>query len=379
MLKNYRCGTAIVGVVISCLAITAHADPSICSKISRANALANIFNDSQIAPLCDVTFSVIPTFAAICILQTESGTYQITNNSPVAVAINYIRIQVNDNLPESTTTITAAPVNNCVVGSSLAAGASCNILLNIAPTVSGTLNRVLQIGIDSRQVELDAPAIAFTVCSTPPGPPSSTFFYSPTLSVTLDCTILGGSTVTNTGASAVNGNVCLNPGTSITGFPPGTISNGSEQINTGLTTTARTSLTTIETYIDGLTCPGPNDLTGQDLGGLVLTPGVYCFSSSAQLTGALTLVGSPTDFFYFQIGTTLTTASASSVLLLGGITSANVFWDVDSSATIGLGTSFQGNILTTASSTITTGASVSGRVLANAAGAVTLDTNAVSP
>jgi len=371
MLKNYHWCEAIVGAALSCLAITSHADSSACSTISRSNEL----NPLQLAAPCDVTFSVIPTFSPICILNTESGTYTITNNSPVTMNINYIRIQSNDSLPASTTTITAAPINNC--GTSLAAGASCNILVNIVPTVAGTLNRVLQIGIDSRQVQLAAPAINFTVCSTPPPPPTSTFDYSPILSTTLDCTILGGSTVTNTGASNVNGNVCLDPGSSITGFPPGTITNGAEEINTALTTTARASFTTVQTYIAGLPCD--TDLTGQDLGGLILTPGTYCFSSSAQLTGALTLSGSPTDYFYFQIGSTLTTAAASSVVLLGGETSAHVFWNVGSSATIGTATLFQGNILTQASTTITTGASVSGRVLASPAGAVTLDTNAVSP
>ena len=84
------------------------------------------------------------------------------------------------------------------------------------------------------------------------------------------------------------------------------------------------------------------DLTGQDLGGLTLVPGVYCFSTSAQLTGALTLNagGDPNAVWVFQIGSTLTTASNSSVLLTNEGQQCNVFWQVGSSATLGTTTSF---------------------------------------
>lgn len=121
------------------------------------------------------------------------------------------------------------------------------------------------------------------------------------------------------------------------------------------------------------------DLTGQDLGGKTLTPGVYGFSSSAQLTGTLTLngQGNPNAVFIFEIGSTLTTASASSVLLSNGGQACNVFWRVGSSATLGTGTELKGNIIAVASITMTTGAKMSGRALARN-GAVTLDTNSVS-
>ncbi len=77
------------------------------------------------------------------------------------------------------------------------------------------------------------------------------------------------------------------------------------------------------------------------------------------------------------MGSTLTTASASSVVLINGGSPGNVFWQVGSSATLGTATSFAGNILALASITVTTGASVTGRTLARN-GAVTLDTNAVT-
>jgi hypothetical protein len=121
-------------------------------------------------------------------------------------------------------------------------------------------------------------------------------------------------------------------------------------------------------------------LTGQDLGGLTLTPGVYCFSSSAQLTGTLTLngLGDPLSEFIFQIGSTLTTASASSVLFENGAMGSGLFWQVGSSATLGTTTAFEGNILALTSITLDTGATIGcGRALARN-GAVTMDDNVIS-
>ena len=122
------------------------------------------------------------------------------------------------------------------------------------------------------------------------------------------------------------------------------------------------------------------NLTGLNLGGLTLTPGVYFFSSSAQLTGTLTLdaQGDPNALFVFQIGSTLTTASNSSVVFINGGQGNNTFWQVGSSATLGTDTAFTGNILALTSITLNTGANINcGRALARN-GAVTLDTNIVS-
>ena len=101
-------------------------------------------------------------------------------------------------------------------------------------------------------------------------------------------------------------------------------------------------------------------LTGQNLGGMTLTPGVYFFASSAQLTGTLTLnnLGNPNAVFVFQIGSTLTTASASSVIFSNSLTDSNVYWQVGSSATLGTTTAFEGNILALTSITLNTGATI---------------------
>jgi Ice-binding-like/PEP-CTERM motif len=189
--------------------------------------------------------------------------------------------------------------------------------------------------------------------------------------------VLAGSTVTNTGPSIIWGNVGVSPGTAITGFPPGTV-NGTTYSGDAIAAQAQIDLT--KAYNSAAGEAPTAILTGTDLGGLTLTPGVYKFNSSAQLTGTLTLntQGNPNALFVFQIGSTLTTASNSSVVIFKGGQDGNVFWQVGSSATLGTGTAFEGNILADASITLTTDATIlDGRALARN-GAVTLDTNAVT-
>ncbi len=193
--------------------------------------------------------------------------------------------------------------------------------------------------------------------------------------------VLGATTVTNTGPSVIRGALGLSPGaaSSITGFPPGLVF-GTTNAADGVALAAQNSTTTLYTNLAGQ--PVTADLTGQVLGTggtvLTLTPGVYSFSTSAQLTGALTLNagGNPNAVWVFQIGSTLTTASGSSVVMSNGGSPCNVFWQVGSSATLGTTTSFLGNIVALTSITLNTGATVTGRTLARN-GAVTLDTNTI--
>lgn len=146
--------------------------------------------------------------------------------------------------------------------------------------------------------------------------------------------VLAGSTVTNTGATNVHGNLGVGPGTAITGFPPGIVSGGTIHA-AAVAMRAQSDLTTAYNFAAGEA--SGNVLTGQDLGGLTLTPGVYSFASSAQLTGTLRLnaQGDPNAVFLSQIGSTLTTASGSSVVFTNGGQGDSVFWQVGSSATLG--------------------------------------------
>jgi hypothetical protein len=199
---------------------------------------------------------------------------------------------------------------------------------------------------------------------------------APGLGAASSYAVLAGSTVTNTGSTTIHGDLGVSPGTAVTGFPPGIVTGGtihSADENAGL---AQDDVTTAYNLLALEPCTA--NLTGQDLGGMTLTEGVYCFSSSAQLTGTLTLdaQGNAAAVFVFKIGSTLTTASGASILVTNGGVDCNVFWQVGSSATIGTGTVFVGNILALTSITLTTGANVSGRALARN-GAVTMDTNDV--
>ena len=190
--------------------------------------------------------------------------------------------------------------------------------------------------------------------------------------------VLGGSTVTNTDTpTTVNGNLGVSPGSAVTGFPPGIVTGGTIHAADAAAAQAQTELTTVYTSLASMPCG--TDLTGQDLGGKTLTPGVYCFANSAQLTGALTLdaQGNPNALFVFQIGSSLTTASGASVLLINGGSNCGVYWQVGSSATLGTGTSLLGNVVALMSITLNTGANVSGRILARN-GAVTLDNSHVA-
>jgi len=191
--------------------------------------------------------------------------------------------------------------------------------------------------------------------------------------------VLAGSTVTNTGVTTVNGNVGVSPGSAVTGFPPGIVAGGAIHSNDAVAMQAQNDLTTAYNNIASTPCTV--DLTGQDLGGLTLTPGVYCYSSTAQLTGTLTLnaLGNPSALFLFKIGSALTTASGSSVTVInnGGSSCNKAYWQIGSSATIGTGSSFAGDLLALSSITFTTGSNSSGRALARN-GAVTLDTNNIN-
>ena len=191
--------------------------------------------------------------------------------------------------------------------------------------------------------------------------------------------VLGASTVTNTGPTIISGNLGVSPGAAVTGFPPGVVvPPGTIHAADAVALQAQSDVTIA--YNDLAGRASNFNLTGQDLGGLTLVPGVYTFSSSAQLTGTLTLdaQGDPNAEFIFQIGSAITTATNSSVELINGADSCNVYWQVGSSATLGTNTEFAGSILALTSITLVTDATIlNGRALARN-GAVTMDSNQIS-
>ena len=202
--------------------------------------------------------------------------------------------------------------------------------------------------------------------------------------------VLGSSTVTNVPTSNIDGNVGVwssGGGNAITGFTssPGApaidpqVKNGG-QVEAG-TASAELAQQQLGHAIANLGLMGPGTVLGANLDGLILTPGVYSVSAgTSNLTGTLTLdgLGNANAAWVFQMESSLITSSGSLVNLINTDSSAGVFWDVRSSATLGSGTVFQGNILANSSITLGTGATIGcGSALANT-GAVTMASNAIS-
>jgi subtilisin family serine protease len=196
------------------------------------------------------------------------------------------------------------------------------------------------------------------------------------LGTAADYAVLAGSTVTSTGPTIVGGNLGLSPGTSVTGFPPGLMSGGVQNVANPVAEQAKLDLIAAYDEAAGQTPATP--VAASTLGGLTLTPGVYS-GGALDLTGTVTLdaQGDTGAVFVFQAASTLITASASEVKLINGASPCNVFWKVGSSATLGTTTKFKGTIMALASITANTGATVDGRLLARTA-AVTLDSNVVT-
>lgn len=200
---------------------------------------------------------------------------------------------------------------------------------------------------------------------------------APSLGSASSFAVLAASTVTCTNASAIGGDVGVAPGSAITGFNPGCTTSGTIHAGDGVAVAAHADVATAYNSLAGAACE--YNLTGVDLGGKTLAPGVYCFDSSASLGGQLRLDGKGKSDakWIFQIASTITTASNASVVMVNKAQPCNVFWQVGSSATLGSGTAFKGNVLAFSSITVVNGTSLVGRAL-TVTGAVTLDHNEIS-
>lgn len=283
---------------------------------------------------------------------------------------------------------TAGPVGTVVTitGTNFAPGSTVTIngISGIVPTTitSTTITFVIPPGLapGTYTVTVVGPngvsnTATFTVTAGPP-PPATALCIDNSTDLG-QFAVLGASAVTNTGATVVSsstsspGDVGVSPGTSITGFPPGVIVTGTQESNTALAISAQAQATTLFGTLASDPCTV--NLTGIDLGGLTLTPGVYCFDSSAQLTGTLTLngLGNPASSFIFRTGSALTTASGSNIVLINGAQACNVFFRVGSSATLGSGSTFNASIVALTSISVNNAVAINGRLVA-LNGAVTL-------
>jgi len=211
-------------------------------------------------------------------------------------------------------------------------------------------------------------------------PPIGLAAAPPDLGTAADYAIVANTTITNTGVSVIDGNLAL-VGPSVTGLA-GVVTGRSD---IGNAAAARAEADVLSAHQDATGAGPVTDMSGVDLGGMTLSPGIYHFGSSAALHGTLTLDGGGASnaTFIFQIGSTLTTGTGARVRLINGADGCAVFWAVGSSATIGTATSLQGNLMALVSITMTTGATIGvgggrngGRAFAQN-GAITLDTNVI--
>ncbi len=186
---------------------------------------------------------------------------------------------------------------------------------------------------------------------------------------------LAATALTNTGPSAISGDIGVSPGSSITGFPPGTRTGTTHLADTSANAAQADALSTYNA-INASVCSASYG-AAQDLTALSpISPGVYCFTSSAIMTGPVTLAGPAGSEFVFKIANSLTVSSNATMTASGGAASCKAFWGVGSAATLGTGSTFLGNIIAAQDATLNTGSKLSGGVYA-LNGAVTLDTNNV--
>ncbi len=229
-----------------------------------------------------------------------------------------------------------------------------------AGSVAGTFSNTVR----ATSGTVSGSATAIVTATTPMGP---------SLGTAQTYGILAGTTVTCVTGGTINASVGVSAGSTLTGFPPCTIS-GETNLGNATAATAQSNLTTAYNGLAGMPCG--TVVTPSDLGGRTLAPGVYCAATSMAVTGTVTLdgQGNPDALFVFQVGSTLTTGTTANIALINGAVAKNVYWQVGSSATLGTGTTFRGNILALESITLNDNTTMLGRALARN-GAVTLGTN----
>jgi hypothetical protein len=204
--------------------------------------------------------------------------------------------------------------------------------------------------------------------------------------------ILAQSGISTVPASAITGDIGVSPiaATAVTGF--GLVADASNVFSTATQVTGRvyaadyasptpsnliTAVSDMQTAFTDAAgrAAGVTELGAGNIGGRNLVPGVYKWSSGVTIPTNLTLTGSATDVWIFEIAQVLTVSSATRVVLAGGALPKNVFWQVSGGVVLGTTAHLEGIVLSKTAITLATGASINGRLLAQTA--VTLDKSTV--
>jgi len=328
------------------------------------------------------TYTVTAVYQSWTALSAPSGTVTVTTATALAFSGQPSDVAASAAITPPVT----VQLKNSVGTSIFTAGIAVTIAIGTNPgggTLSGTATALTNAsGVATfAGLSINNPGAGYTLIATSPGMTSATSaaftVFGPGeapvgLGTAATYSVLGGQTVTNTGPTVLSANLGVSPGTAFTGFPPGTVG-GTIHAADAHAAQAQLDLTTAYTDAAGRT---PTAIVAGDLAGQTLIPGVYQSASSLAVNGTLTLDGrgDPNAVFIFQMGSTLTTATASTVNVINGAQACNVFWQVGSSATLGTYSTLRGTIIALTSITVTTGVVVYGRALARN-GAVTLDSN----
>ncbi len=207
-------------------------------------------------------------------------------------------------------------------------------------------------------------------------------------------TILAKSGISTTGTTAIVGDIGVSPigATSITGFGLNLTADSAFATSPLVSgkvyapgyaaptpanlTTAIGDMQTAYTTGAGLTNPTATELGAGNIGGLTIAPGLYKWGTGVIIPTDVTLSGSASDVWIFQIAQTLTVSSGAKIILAGGAQASNIFWIVGGQSTLGTTSEFAGTILDATAIVLSTGAKLNGHALAQTA--VTLDSNAVT-
>ncbi|MGV8945589.1 MAG: InlB B-repeat-containing protein [Lutibacter sp.] len=372
--------TLVANFIANLYTITLSSNPAIGGSTSGAGSFS--FGSSR-------TVTATPTIpgytfknwteAGVEVSTTPSYTFVLNANKTLVANFSPVAITYTLNVTAVNGTVNKNPVspynnstyNDGTIVTLIPTPNSGYEFLSWSGDASGTANPLTVIMNSNKNITAN-----FTAIVIPPSGP---------LAINLDCAapyaVLAGSTITSTGLSIINGDVGLSAGSALVGFPPGII-NGIKQITTPEAAAAKLCLTAA--FLDGQgRSVNRQPLAGQ-LGGLTLTPGLYSNSSTSGISGTgtngiLTLdaQGNANAVWIFQIGSTLTTSPATSIVLARGAQAKNIFWIVGTSATLGTTSVFYGNILAMQSITLNTGAVLNGRALTQIA-AVTLDASIIN-
>lgn len=188
----------------------------------------------------------------------------------------------------------------------------------------------------------------------------------PTLKSAANFTVIASSTVSNVGITIINGNLAISPSISMTGFTPPGVIKGITQLGNAIAQQAQKDVASAQIYLKA--APLTSLMTGMDLTGKTLGPGVYKFASTAAINtagGILTLNGA--GVYIFQVGSALLTADNSEIRVINGAKAGCVYWQVGSSATLGQNSRFVGNLLAYASVKCAKGIAFNGSIYAQTA------------